>query len=303
MTTLHQPPYCLTVVKTSPPSTGKIKKTPTTRRPSDRETVIEMVASRIEALVRSGDLKRGSRLPSEPRLAEMLGVSRASLREALKGLVFLGLLKARPGDGTYLQPSLTSMASRHLQWMLLLQEIKYMELYELREILEPAAAQLAARRATRDDLEQMKAMLEGMKVSAGDAEAYIRYELDFHGAITRAAKNGAMHSTMQMMYGALSEGRHRVHPLVPDFAANWERHERIYKLIANGDAAGARRAVTADVKYAEKLLQENLQSMQNNNTRKSTKKAATPAATKVARQTTRGSSATTSKSHFHWSPE
>jgi DNA-binding FadR family transcriptional regulator len=78
----------------------------------DRETVIEMVAYRIESLVRSGDLRRGSRLPSEPQLAKILNVSRASLREALKGLVFLGLLKARTGDGTYLQPSLTSMASR-----------------------------------------------------------------------------------------------------------------------------------------------------------------------------------------------
>jgi GntR family transcriptional regulator, transcriptional repressor for pyruvate dehydrogenase complex len=269
-------------------------------RSSSRETVIELVARRIEALVRAGDLRRGSRLPSEPRLAGMLGVSRASLREALKGLVFLGLLKARPGDGTYLQPSLTSMASRHLQWMLLLQEIKYLELYELREILEPAAAQLAARRATRDDLEQMKAALDGMKRSTADAETFIRYELEFHGAITRAAKNGAMQSTMQMMYGALSEGRHRVLPFVPDIQEHWARHERIYQLIASGDATGARRAVTADVKYAEKLLEENLQGLQKNEVRKSTKAAKIPAATKSPRKMARGSSATT-KVHSHWS--
>jgi len=272
----------------------------TTARPSTRETVIELVARRIEALLRAGNLRRGSRLPSEPRLAEMLGVSRASLREALKGLVFLGLLKARPGDGTYLQPSLTSMASRHLQWMLLLEEIKYMELYELREILEPAAAQLAARRATRDDLEQMKAALDGMKRSKADAETFIRYELEFHGAITRAAKNGAMQSTMQMMYGALSEGRHRVLPFVPDIAEHWARHERIYQLIASGDATGARRAVTADVKYAEKLLEESLQGLQKSAVRKSTKAAKVPAVTKPVRKMARGPSATT-KVHNHWS--
>lgn len=241
--------------------------------PVERETVMEMVARRIESLVRSGDLSRGSRLPSEPRLAEMLQVSRASLREALKGMVFLGLLKARPGDGTYLQPSLTSMANRHLQWMLLLQEIKYLELYELREILEPAAAELAARRATRDDIEQMRAALNGMKLATGDPESFIRCEMEFHGAITRASKNAAMQSTMQMMYGALSEGRHRVLPLVNDLAQHCERHERIFDLIAKRDATGARRAVIADVKYAESLLQEGLNGLENHQVRNGSRKS------------------------------
>jgi len=226
--------------------------------PIERETVIEMVARRIEDLVRSGELGRGSRLPSEPRLAEMLQISRTALREALKGMVFLGLLKARPGDGTYLQPSLTSMANRHLQWMLLLQEIKYLEIYELREILEPAAAALAARRVTRDDLEQMQSALDGMKLARLEPEEFIRHEMEFHNVIMRASKNAAIQSVMQMMYGALSEGRHRVMPLVRDLSEHCTRHERIFLQIAQRDAAGARRAVIADLKYAESLLQQNL---------------------------------------------
>ena len=226
-----------------------------------RETTIERVARRLEDLVRSGDLGRGARLPSEPRLAEMLGVSRASLREALKGLVFLGLLKARPGDGTYLQPTLNSMASRHLQWMLLLDEVKYLELYELREIFEPAVAQLAARRASPEDLERMRVALDGMRASAGDPESFIEYEMDFHDAITRSSKNRAIESMMRMMYGALSEGKHRVLPLVDDLEHHCERHENIFRLIASNDAAGARRAITADVRYAETLLAKNLRNV------------------------------------------
>lgn len=228
---------------------------------SAKETVIEMVARRIEALVRSGDLTRGSQLPSEPQLAAMLQVSRGSLREALKGLVFLGLLKARAGDGTYLQPSLTSMASRHLQWMLLLNEIRYLELYELRELLEPAAAGFAARRASHEDLGIMRSALEGMKHSIHDPKAFIGHEMDFHDAITAASKNGALQSTMQMMYGALTEGRHRVLPLVRDLAEHCSRHERIFQLISEGDATGARRAVTGDVKFAESLLRKNLKDL------------------------------------------
>jgi GntR family transcriptional repressor for pyruvate dehydrogenase complex len=261
----------------------------------DRETVIEMVAYRIESLVRSGDLRRGSRLPSEPQLAKILNVSRASLREALKGLVFLGLLKARTGDGTYLQPSLTSMASRHLQWMLLLQEIKYLELYELRELLEPAAAAMAARRATHDDLEQMRSALAGMKSSVDDPTLFIRHELDFHNAITSASKNGALQSTMQMMYGALSEGRHRVLPLVHDLAEHCARHERIFRLISGGDATGARRAIISDVRYAESLLRRNFKdSEQGDPIRRSTNTgtmpgntSATPRPAKVAAKSAR----------------
>jgi GntR family transcriptional regulator, transcriptional repressor for pyruvate dehydrogenase complex len=225
---------------------------------AQRETVMDMVAHRIESLVRSGQLGRGSRLPPEPRLAEMLSVSRASLREALKGMMFLGLLKARPGDGTYLQPSLSSMVSRHFQWMLLLQEIKYFELYELRQILEPAAAALAARRATREDHEQMRAALAAMRAATHDPVLFVRAEMEFHGAITQASKNAAIQSTMRMMYGALAEGRHRVLPLVESLARHCAHHERIYKLIASGEAGPARRAIAADLKYAESLLRKDL---------------------------------------------
>jgi GntR family transcriptional repressor for pyruvate dehydrogenase complex len=219
---------------------------------------MEMVAGRIEALVRSGELGRGSRLPSEPRLAEMLQVSRASLREALKGMMFLGLLRARPGDGTFLQPSLTSMVSRHFQWMLLLHEIKFLEIYELRQILEPAAAALAARRATPDDLTVMRAALGRMRTSAKDPESYIRNEMDFHTAIMLASKNAAIQTTMQMMYGALSEGRHRTMPLVDDILQNCAKHEHIFALISRRDAVGARRAVIEDLKYAQALLKKDL---------------------------------------------
>lgn len=227
-------------------------------KPVQRETIIEMVARRIEALVRSGELKRGDRLPSEPRLAELLQVSRASLREALKGMMFLGLLRARAGDGTYLLPSLTSMVSRHFQWMLLLDEIKYLELYELRQILEPAAAALAARRANQEDLENMESALNSMKSFGSDPEQFIVSEMEFHNSIIRASKNAALQSTMSMLYGALSEGRHRTMPLVTDIAQNCAKHERIFRLIAQQDASGARRAVVEDLKYAEALLKTNL---------------------------------------------
>ena len=222
------------------------------------ETVRETVARRIESLIRSGELRAGSRLPPEPELAAMLGVSRSSLREALKGLMFLGLIKARPGYGTYVQASLGRGASRHFHWMLLLQEVKYLELYELRRMLEPSVAALAARRASPEDLEKMEAAIQGMRNNFGRPEQYMVHEIAFHEEFGRATKNAAIEMMLRIMYEALAEGRRRTLPLIADFEGNWRRHHNIFKLIARRDARGARRAVLDDLKYAEALLREDL---------------------------------------------
>jgi GntR family transcriptional regulator, transcriptional repressor for pyruvate dehydrogenase complex len=232
---------------------------PVTAEPIRRETVMETVARRIESLIRGGDLRVGSRLPPEPKLAAMLGVSRSSLREALKGLMFLGLIKARPGYGTYIQSSLGRVVSRHFQWMLLLQEIKYLELYELRKILEPTVAALAARRANAEDLAKMEAAIRGMKASFNRPEQYMAFEMTFHEEFAHASKNAAVETLLRMMYDALAEGRRRTLPLIDDFARNFERHQRIFRLIANRDVAGARRGVLDDLRYAETLLRKDLE--------------------------------------------
>ena len=118
--------------------------TATQLEPIQRQTVMDLVARRIEQLLRSGDLKAGDRLPPEPELAQMLHVSRGSLREALKGLVYLGLIKSRAGDGTYVQSSLSRVLNQHFQWMILLKEVKHLEIYEMRKIIEPYVAAVAA---------------------------------------------------------------------------------------------------------------------------------------------------------------
>ena len=223
-----------------------------------RESIMQMVVTRIETLVRNGELGAGSRLPPEQKLAAMLQVSRASLREALKGMMFLGLIKSRAGDGTYLQPFLSDMVSHHFRWMLLLREIKYLELYELRQIMEPAAAALAARRHTEDDMNCMRQALSEMKASLRDPDRFVQSDMDLHNSITRASENTAIETTMRMMYDALYEGRYRIMPLIKDIKENYARHERIVALIEKRDSAGARRAVVNDLKCAEALLRKDV---------------------------------------------
>src|ERR1700733_14322828 len=224
--------------------------------PIHRETVMDMVARRIEQLVRSGDLKAGDRLPPEPDLAQMLRVSRGSLREALKGLMYLGLIKSRAGDGTYIQSSLSRVLNQHFQWMILLEEVKHLEIYELRKIIEPDAAALAAKRATRADIERLEAALDGLAAGGGNPELFRAFDIQFHDAFAQASGNVAIQTTMRMLYHATSEARKAVLPFIEDWDRHWQRHERMFAYIRDHKPALARKAVLEDLHYAESLLRE-----------------------------------------------
>src|SRR5580700_7621700 len=235
--------------------------TATQLEPIRRETVMDMVARRIEQLVRSGDLKAGDRLPSEPDLAQMLRVSRGSLREALKGLMYLGLIKSRAGDGTYIQSSLNRVLNRHFQWMILLDEVKHLEIYELRKIIEPDAAALAAKRATKADIERLEAALNGLAEGRGNPKVFHAFDIRFHDAFAQASGNVAIQTTMRMLYHATSEARMAVLPFIDDWDRHWRRHERVFVCIRDHKPALARKAVMDDLHYAETLLREHAASL------------------------------------------
>jgi len=241
--------------------------TATQLEPIQRETVMDLVARRIEQLVRSGDLKTGDRLPPEPELAQMLHVSRGSLREALKGLVYLGLIKSRAGDGTYIQSSLSRVLNQHFQWMILLNEVKHLEIYELRKIIEPDVAALAARRATRADVDRLQAALDGMAEARGNPELFRKFDIQFHDAFAQASGNAAIQTTMRMLYHATSEARKAVLPFIDNWDKHWRRHERVFTLIRDHKPELARKAVLEDLLYAESLLHKHIGSLQKQTSR------------------------------------
>jgi GntR family transcriptional regulator, transcriptional repressor for pyruvate dehydrogenase complex len=232
--------------------------TATQLEPIQRETVMDMVARRIEQLVRSGDLKAGDRLPPEPELAQMLHVSRGSLREALKGLMYLGLIKSRAGDGTYIQSSLSRVLNQHFQWMIVLNEVKHLEIYELRKIIEPDVAALAATRATQADVDRLETALDGMARARGNPELFHGFDIQFHDAFAQASGNVAIQTTMRMLYHATSEARKAVLPFINNWDKHWRRHERVFTLIRDRKPELARKAVLEDLLYAESLLHKHI---------------------------------------------
>ncbi|HYG99035.1 MAG TPA: FCD domain-containing protein [Terriglobales bacterium] len=242
--------------------------------PVRRETVMELVCSRIESLVRDGRLRCGDRLPPEPQLAKMLKVSRSSLREALKGLLFIGLIQARPGYGTYIRPSVTRIMGRHFHWMVLLREISYLEIYELRQMIEPAAAAIAADRADENDIDRMERALAAMRLNVDAPRGFHKHDIEFHQALAGAAHNSAIEATMQLLYDAMTEARLRVLPLIGDMREHWERHERMFRHIRDRQPELARRAVANDLLFAETLLRKQLESALQDNPKEQDSKTA-----------------------------
>jgi GntR family transcriptional repressor for pyruvate dehydrogenase complex len=145
--------------------------------------------------------------------------------------------------------------------MILLDEVKHLEIYELRKIIEPDAAALAAKRATRSDIERLEAALEGLAEGRRNPEVFHAFDIQFHDAFAQASGNVAIQTTMRMLYHATSEARKAVLPFIDDWDRHWRRHERVFVCIRDHKPALARKAVLEDLHYAESLLREHAVSL------------------------------------------
>jgi GntR family transcriptional repressor for pyruvate dehydrogenase complex len=154
---------------------------------------------KIKDMILSGEIKPRDKLPPEKELSERLGLSRSSLREAVKALEVIRVLDVRRGDGTYV----TSLEPRLLlEAMTFITDLhtdsSVLELFAVRRILEPAAAALAAVRMSADELATLRALLELVNEST-DVEGLVTADIQFHGAIAAASGNAYLASLIDSL--------------------------------------------------------------------------------------------------------
>ena len=138
---------------------------------------------KIKDMILSGELSPGDRLPPEKELSERLGLSRSSLREAVKALEVIRVLDVRRGDGTYvtsLEPRLLLEAMSFV--VDLHDDSSILELFAVRRILEPAAVALAATHMTPEVVQSLRDQIESVNESTS-VEGLVAHDLEFHGAI------------------------------------------------------------------------------------------------------------------------
>jgi GntR family transcriptional regulator, transcriptional repressor for pyruvate dehydrogenase complex len=162
---------------------------------------------RIKAMLMSGELRPGDRLPPEKELGDKLGLSRSSLREAVKALELIRVLDVRRGDGTYvtsLEPRLLLEAMSFV--VDLHQDASVLEIFEVRRILEPAAAALAVPRATPEDVAKLRDMV-GTVDDDGSVEDLVAHDLTFHRYISELSGNSYLSSLLETLSSSTLRAR------------------------------------------------------------------------------------------------
>ncbi|MDP6700541.1 MAG: FadR/GntR family transcriptional regulator [Candidatus Latescibacteria bacterium] len=238
--------------KKVPPAAGEAM------RPVHRTSVSDEIVAQITELIARNVLKPGDRLPPERELCKRFGVGRSSLREALRSLAVMGVLDGRVGEGTFVCDN-SQYLEKALQWGFALDGKKIQDLAETRMMLESQNAQLAAGRATGEDLAAIAAALEGMKGALDDGDRFLESDLQFHLLVARATHNSILYNLLETtrshlqawIKGSLSE------PALAGRRAelSLREHGRILAALKGRDAAGARRAMADHIRSSGEDLQ------------------------------------------------
>lgn len=220
----------------------------------------DRVIDRIRELIQSGSLPAGSRLPSEPRLAAQLGISRNLLREAVKALVLAGVLEIRRGDGTYVTSLEPAVLLQGLGSAVeLLQGDTLLELTEVRRLFEPVATGLAASRISAAALAEVEGHLLAMREARNDVELLNEHDAAFHHAVVSAAGNRTLASLLEGISRRTVRVRVSRGMLDADAAERTlAEHDAIYRALAAGDCALAQAAALMHVSTTEQWLRRHL---------------------------------------------
>lgn len=219
-------------------------------RPIERLGVNQQILSRLKAFLEQKHLKVGSRLPSERDLAALLRVSRPSVREVLRALAILGIVKSKQGDGTYLATSLQRVLNLPDQVLTLQESLDLAELAEARSAIEPVVASLAATRASRDDLARTQHQLLEMKRSLHDRRLFLQHDLEFHLSVMRACGNDVLKRMMSVVLEKLFEHSQQLAQNYSNLARIWDLHETIYTSLSRRDPRAARVAMVRHMKIS-----------------------------------------------------
>jgi GntR family transcriptional regulator, transcriptional repressor for pyruvate dehydrogenase complex len=208
-----------------------------------RDALPDQIAARVIALITERHLKAGDRLPPERELAQAMGVSRSSLREALRALSLLGVTEMRQGDGTYLTALDPDALMRPFGLVLALSDGQLQELFEARRVIEPGLAALAAERIDEPTLDALRTCVHDSAAAVGDEEAFMRADLELHGLIARAASNSILWHVIGSISGMGVASRRRTTSLPGVQSQSVEDHRAIVAALEARDPEAAAAAM------------------------------------------------------------
>jgi GntR family transcriptional repressor for pyruvate dehydrogenase complex len=211
----------------------------------------EVIAT-IKGMILDGQLGPHQRLPSEKDLAERLGVSRPTIREAVRGLMSLNIVESRHGDGTYVTSLEPSLLAAPIDFLLRVDDQGLQALTEVRSVLESGAAEMAATKATAANIARFRELVEEYGASIGDVETCIRLDIAFHEEVARAADSPLLMSLLATVTALGRRSRERTAQSRQMRYFAHQDHEAIAAAIAAHDPEAARAAMHGHLTHVQK---------------------------------------------------
>jgi len=209
----------------------------------ERKRLADQIIDRLASMIASGDLKPGDKLPSEPELMKQFGVGRSSVREAIGALSLIGLITVRPGQGTHVAKTSEASQAKPIGLMLGVGQEKIKELVEARIILEQSAVQLAAERATDDEIAEIVHHHELLKPPLKSDQQAIDADLAFHLAISKASHNSVLIRFLSELRQPMQHWMEQKAKYDWGYAAVYEQHQLIVNAIQSRNANRAQTAM------------------------------------------------------------
>jgi GntR family transcriptional repressor for pyruvate dehydrogenase complex len=211
----------------------------------------EEVFSQIHELIREGRFKAGDQLPSERELADTFKVSRTSVREALRALESQGLVVSRTGTGNFVADLPVESLIGPLARLLIDEKKALADVFEMRKLIEPHIAALAAERATPNDIAQLKKIVAKQSAAVSRGETGVEADAELHFSIGRATRNQALQKLVAGLMEMLSRSREESLQTDERRASSIDAHRRIIAAIEKHDKARARSEMLRHIQQVE----------------------------------------------------
>jgi GntR family transcriptional repressor for pyruvate dehydrogenase complex len=199
----------------------------------------EDIVQQFHELINRGKLLPGERLPSERDLACQFNVSRSSVREAIRSMELQGLVVSKPGSGTFISELYEDSVCDLVAAAIRTKNKRLSDIFEIRHLLEPAIAGLAAVRASQEELQNMRQILQTQKKQVENGETGVESDTAFHFALALATHNTALVSMVNAIEDILTKSRDQSlqRPGRPE--RSLESHSQILTMIEQGDSKNA----------------------------------------------------------------
>lgn len=237
------------------PMKQKDEKTPKkvgTATENDPPVAAKLVVTYVGGMIENGELSAGDRLPPERELAQLIGVSRATVRAGLQSLATVGVVDSRRGAGTFVADGPPLFDVNPLSLFSALHGIPQDELFETRRVIEIDLAGLAAERARGEELAVISEEVMEMFASLDDVQRFLIHDIRFHRAIAAAARNPLLAAIMEMVADLFYDKRTATVEGWQGAAEAAEQHRRIYQAIRTRDVDKARLEMGRHLTWAQR---------------------------------------------------